>query len=143
MISQTKFDQSSPQVSFYETVTVLLSILTEMEMEVVFYHLSERTYYRKFYHNNIEGFSVEINLRNKKKCLVSCSYNPKKALISNHFAELSKKIDLYLSKQDQLLFLGDFIAEVEDSLVNNFCYSFNLTSMINKPTCFRNSDEPS
>ena len=26
--------------------------------------------------NNIEGFFVEINLRNKKKWLLSCSYNP-------------------------------------------------------------------
>ena len=28
--------------------------------------------------NLIEGFFVEINLRNKKKWLLSCSYNPKK-----------------------------------------------------------------
>ena len=109
-------------------------------MEVVFYYLSERTYHRKFYRNNIEGFFVKINLRNKKKGRLSCSYNPKKALISNHLAELSQNIDLYLTKYDQLLFFGDFIAGVEDSLVNNFCSSFNLTSMINKPTCFKNSD---
>ena len=32
--------------------------------------------------NVIEGFFVEINLRNKKKWILSCSYNPKKALIS-------------------------------------------------------------
>ena len=93
--------------------------------------------------NNIKAFFVEINLRNKKKRLLSCSYNPKKALISNHLAELSKNIDLYLTKYDQLLFLGDFIAGVEDSLVKNVCSSFNLTSVINKPTCFKNPDKPS
>ena len=27
--------------------------------------------------------------------------------------------------------------------VKNFCSSFNLTSMINKPTCFKNPDKPS
>ena len=93
--------------------------------------------------NDIEGFFVEINLRNKKKCLLSYSYNPKKVLISNHLAELSKNIDLYLTKYDQLLFLGDFNAGVEDLSVNNFCSSFNLTSMTNKPTRFKNLDKPS
>ena len=93
--------------------------------------------------NNIEGFFVEINLVNKKKWLLSCSYNPKKALISNHLAELSKTTDLYPTKSVQLLFLGDFNVEVEDSSVKNFCSSFNFTSTINKPTCFKNPEKPS
>ena len=91
---------------------------------------------------NIEGFFVEINLRNKKKWLLSNSYNPKRAITSNHLAELSKNIDLYLSKYDQLLFSGDFNAGVKDSSVKNFCSSFNLTSMINKATCFKNPGKP-
>ena len=41
---------------------------------------------------NIEGLFVEINLRKKKKWLLSCSYNPTKMQISNHLAELSKSI---------------------------------------------------
>ena len=49
---------------------------------------------------NIEGFFVEINLRNKKKWLLSCSYNPTKTQISNHLAELSKNTDLYRTKHD-------------------------------------------
>ena len=61
--------------------------------------------------------------------------------ISNHFAELSKNADLYLTKYDQLLFLGDFNAY--DSNVKNFCSSYNLTSMINWPTCFKNPEKPS
>ena len=56
---------------------------------------------------------------------------------------MSKNIDLYLTKYDQLLFLGDFNAGVEDSSVKNFCSSFNLTSMINKSTCFKNPDKSS
>ena len=63
--------------------------------------------------------------------------------ISNHLAELSKNTDLYLTKYDQLLFLGDFNAGVEDSPVKNFCSSYNLTSMINRPTCFKNPEKPS
>ena len=73
-----------------------------------------------------------------KKWLLSCSYNPKKVQISNHLAELSKSTDLYLTKYDQLLFLGDFNAGVEDSAIKNCCSSYNLTSMLNKPACFKN-----
>ena len=91
----------------------------------------------------IEGFFVEINLRNKKKWLLSCSYNPTKMQISNHLAELSKNTDLYLTKYDQLLFLGDFNAGVEDSSVKNVCSSYNLTSMINRATCYKNPEKPS
>ena len=92
---------------------------------------------------NIEGFFVEINLRSKKKWLLSCSYNPKRAQTSNHLAEISKITALYLTKYDQLFFLGDFNAGLEDTSVKNFCSSYKLTSMNNKPTCFKNPDNPS
>ena len=56
--------------------------------------------------------------------------------ISNHLAKLSKIIDLYLTKYDQLLFAGNFD-------VKNSCSSYNLTSMINRLTCFKNLEKPS
>ena len=48
-----------------------------------------------------------------------------------------------MTKYDQLLFLGDFNAEVEDSSIKDFCSSFNLTSMINKHIYFKNPEKPS
>ena len=93
--------------------------------------------------SNIEGFFVEINLHNKKRWLLSCSYNPKRSQISSHLSELSRNTDIYLTKYDQLLFIGDFNAGVEDASMKNFCSSYNLRSMINKPTCFENPDKPS
>ena len=86
---------------------------------------------------------MKMNLRGKKKWLLSCSYNPKKVQISNHLAELSKSTDLYLTKYDQLLFLGDFDARVEDSAIKNFCSRYNLTSMLIKSTCFENPHKSS
>ena len=38
----------------------------------------------------------------------------------------------YISKYDNLNFLGDFNAEVEDKDIK----SYNLTSMVNKATCY-------
>ena len=86
--------------------------------------------------NLIEGFFVEINLRSKKKWPLSCSYNPKKTSLSNHIIELSKSLDLFTTKYERLLFLGDFNAGMEDSSIKTLCSNFNLTSMINKPTCY-------
>ena len=42
------------------------------------------------------------------------------------------------------MFLGDFNAGgVEDSSLKNFCSSYNLISMINRPTYFKNPEKPS
>ena len=92
--------------------------------------------------NLIEGFFVELNLQNKEKWLLSCSYNRKKTSLSNHIAELSKNLDLFATKYKRLLFLGDFNAGMEDSSIKTFYSNFILTSMINKPTYYKNPDKP-
>ena len=40
--------------------------------------------------------------------------------ILNHLGGMSKSTDLYLTKYDELLLLGDFNAGVEDSSVKDF-----------------------
>ena len=67
-----------------------------------------------------EAFFVEINLHNKKKWLISCSYNPKRASIANHLSTLSKCTDIYTAKYGNLIFLGDFNAGVEDTDIKIF-----------------------
>ena len=64
-----------------------------------------------------EDFFVEINLHNKKKWLTSCSYNLKRGSIANYLSALSKCTDTYSSKYDNLIFLDDFNAEVQDALI--------------------------
>ena len=93
--------------------------------------------------SQVEGFIVEISLQNKKNWRLCCSYNPKKDLITQHLYALSKSIDVFTSKYDSLLFSGDFNTVVEDTSVKKFCRSYNLTIMINKPTCYKNPDRPS
>ena len=67
-----------------------------------------------------EAFFVEINLHNKKTWVMSCSYNPKRASIANHLSALSKCTDIYSSKYDNLIFIGDFNAGVEDTDLKSF-----------------------
>ena len=67
-----------------------------------------------------EAFFVEINLHNKKKWLISCSYNSKRTSIANHFSTLSKCTGIYTPKHENLIFLGDFNAGVEDTDTKKF-----------------------
>ena len=66
--------------------------------------------------NITETFLVEVNLH-KKKWLISCSYNPSKALIVNYMTILSKNIDIYTTKYSNLLFSGDFNAGLENASI--------------------------
>ena len=75
--------------------------------------------------NLIEGFFVEINLRNKKKWLLSCSYNPKKTSLSNHIAELSKSLDLFTIKYERLL-IDLILTNCPGSFQNSFVIETGL-----------------
>ena len=73
--------------------------------------------------------------------MLSCSYNPNKTSLSNHIAALSTSLDLFITKYERLVFLGDFNYGMEDTSIKVFCSNYNLTSMINKPTCYKNPDK--
>ena len=57
-------------------------------------------------------------------------------------ALLNKSNDIYTTCNDNLLFWGDFNVELEDALIKNVCLAYSLTSMVNKPLCYRNSEKP-
>ena len=90
---------------------------------------------------DIESMFIEINLRNVK-WLISCNYNPCKSMIANHLCQLSKYMDFYLSKYDNIILLGDFNSENREPEMSNFCETYNLKSLNNKPTCFKNVTNP-
>ena len=81
-----------------------------------------------------ETFFVEINLR-KRKWLVCCSYNPHKDNISNHLQLIRKKLDLYSSNYESIFLVGDFNSEINYKCMNDFCESYNLSSLIRESTC--------
>ena len=145
MISETKLDESFPIGQFLiDGYSVPFRLdRNENGGGILLYVRDDIPSKLLSMNSNIEGFFVEINLDNKKRWLLSCSYNPKRSQISSHLSELSKNTDIYLTKYDQLLFIGDFNAGIEDASMKNFCSSYNLRSMINKPTCFKNPGKPS
>ena len=143
VVSETKLDSSFPVSQFlisgYTTPYrydrncngggLLLYIREDIPSKVLSANLS------------IEGLLVEINLR-KKKWLLCCSYNPNKNLISTHLNEVGRHLDLYSTKYDNILLLGDYNVELDNSHLCEFCQVYNLKSLIKEPTCYKNPDKP-
>ena len=93
-------------------------------------------------HNDIEGIFFEINLRNRK-WFICATYNPHKNLCKTFFECLTCSIEQYLSRYDNILIIGDFNTEVDNSAMQNFLLNFDLASLVKDPTCFKNPTNPS
>ena len=87
-------------------------------------------------------FFVEINPY-KKKWLINCSYNPHRNDLRKHLDTISKSLDIYSTKYENILILGDFNACVGGEPLDTFCKSYCFTTLIKQPTCFKNPENPS
>ena len=86
---------------------------------------------------DIEGIFIELNFR-KKKWLLSCSYNPNKNTITDHLEILRRNLDLYSAHYENLIIIGDFNTDINQSYMKSFCESYTLSSLIKEPTCHKN-----
>ena len=84
-----------------------------------------------------ECFFIEINLC-KRKWLVCCSNNPYRDNIKDHLNTINSNLDLYSSKYEYIIVIGDFNVEVNDKFMSNFCEPYNLSSLIKESTCYKN-----
>ena len=147
LVSETKIDKSFPVGQFlikgYSTPFrldrnqrgggLLLYVREDIPCKILNEYSSEKA---------IESFFVEINLRSKK-WLLSCSYNPSINLIAEHLHSIGRGLDFYSSKYDNFIVLGDFNTEVSNFLLEQFCETYNLKSLIKVPTCFKSIENPS
>ena len=63
-------------------------------------------------------------------------------MICQHMEALAKNIDLYSSTYENFIFLGHFNAGMGHSALKDFCNLCSLTSLINRPTCWKNFSKP-
>ena len=66
------------------------------------------------------------------KWLLVVGYNPHK-----------DGIDKYLAKYENILIVGDFNSEVNETHMNDFCEMYNLQNLIDEPTCYISTNNPS
>ena len=146
LISETKLDSSFPSGQFvikgYSTPFRLDrnqnggGLLVYVREDIPCKILKEYTREKP-----IENLFIEINLRSRK-LLLSCSYNPKTNLIADHLHCIGRGIYLYSSKYNDFVVLGDLNTEVSNLVMEQFCASCNLKSLIKEPTCFKSVDNP-
>ena len=75
--------------------------------------------------------------------MFSFSYNPHKGYTKQHLSNIGKGLDQLNSKYDNILIIGDLNNEMSEPSLNEFCQTYNLESIVNKPTCFKNPKNPS
>ena len=78
-----------------------------------------------------------------QKWLICCCYNPHKNLINYHLQELAKGIEIYSENYDDILLMGDFNAEVSETSFSSFCELYEVKSIINQSTSYKNLTNPS
>ena len=92
---------------------------------------------RHSFPHDIEISLIELHLR-KKKWPICCCYNPHKNLIK----ELAKGIQIYSNNYDDILLMGDFNAEFSETSFSSFWELYEVKSIINQSTCYKNSTNP-
>ncbi len=92
--------------------------------------------------SDIECLFIEINLRNKKYLLVG-GYNPHKDSSPYFLNHVGKALDTLLCVYENILLLGDFNSTQEEQCMKDFCETYNLKNLVNEPTCFKSTKNPS
>ena len=73
-----------------------------------------------------KGFFIEINFKEKSGLLVSWSYNPHKNNISSQVKCLSQALDNLNATYENIILVGDFNVERNESNISDFLDLYNL-----------------
>ena len=89
--------------------------------------------------DDIQCIMGELNLRKQMWLIISIYRNPKQD-ISYFLENLTKILDFYSQKYENIIVMGDFNAETSQSDMTNFMLNFNLYNLIKTPTCYKSSE---
>ena len=147
LVSETKLDKSFPKGQFFidgykEPIRLdrnknggglLFFIREDLDVNEIKSHKLPKA---------IEGIFISLKIRTSK-WLIFGGYNPDKKKISSFLEHVSKEIDKFLPKYENILMLGDFNSEMCEKEMKEFCENYNLTNLITEPTCFKSVTNPS
>ena len=97
---------------------------------------------RYSYPVGFEAFCAEWKLQ-KEKLLIFCIYNPCDRFIKDRLKELGKAIEFRSKTYENIIIMGDFTAETSVPNSVSFCTIYNFNILIDKATCYKNTDNPS
>ena len=110
MKSESKLDDSFPHGQFLiDVFHTLFRFDRNKNGGRILLHVREDIPANILSHNfpSAESFFAEIILY-KKKWLISCSYNLNKNNIKNHLETISKALDAFSTKYENIILLGNF-----------------------------------
>ena len=64
-------------------------------------------------------------------------------MIDKHLNYIGKLLNDLCKNYENVIPIGDFNSEMVEDAMQDFCRSYNLKNLVNKPTCFKNVDHPS
>ena len=154
LISETKIDDSFPMNEFsidgYNTPIRLCPPIGPIRLDrnnngggIILYTRADIPFKKinNTLSSDIEGLFYEIKLRNKK-WLLFLGYNPDKANISYFLNHAGRNIDSLIGLYDNIMVIGDFNSQMEETSLKEFCDTYNLENLIKEPTCFKNPCNP-
>ena len=137
LISETKIDSSFPTAQFHiDGYTIHRRNRDENGDSLLLYVREDVPSALLKTDSEIEAFYVELTVR-KKKWLLCCSYNSNKTFITKHLAEIGRNGDLFSSKYDNFILLGDFNSEPCEQPMRDFCHVYNLQNIIKTKLALR------
>ena len=74
-----------------------------------------------------------------RKCLIVIYTSPPSQNKSFLLENMSKSLSRYLKSYKNITLLGNFNVNPKDENLQHFTYTFSLSHLINKPTCFKGS----
>ena len=77
----------------------------------------------------IEGIFIELNMKGNK-WLLSCIYNPNGQCSKDFFIHLDNELDIYFSKYDSILIVGDFNQEEHEANIKDFSVDHGLRNIV-------------
>ena len=143
MISETKIDESFPKRNFLiEGFSTPYRLDSDSKGgEIMLYVRADiPSNILAFEDKPIESLFIELNLQNTK-ILMNCSYNPHKSEIKKYLTALRNSLDLYSSKNEKILILGDFNVEIEEANMKSICENSNLKTLTKQTTCYKNPNK--
>ena len=146
LLSETKIDNSFPDSQFYLKNYRMFRKDRNQKGGGIIIYISEEVLCRNLniFSNQLlmEVVSIEINLR-KEKILIIGLYKPPSQCRIEFLLNLKNGILPIIQNYDKIIIFGDFNMTVENSDLSSFMDIFELDSLITKPTCYKNLNNPS
>ena len=93
--------------------------------------------------SNTEALFIKVNLRKKRRSMCCCDYNPNKSLINKFTYDVGKVLNSFIGNYDHFLIVGDLNSEIIESSLHEFYNGYNLHSLCQKSTYYKNPEKPS